>query len=242
MKKRILFFSAFFLWSAHLAYAGFGDLLQKVSAVGSGAQTSQTGDAKIASGLKEALRVGFEKTVSLLGQRDGYLKNEAIKIPLPSQFKKAEGLLRTAGFGNQIDNLVLSMNRSAEAAAPQAKALFLSSIQKMTFDDVKKIYQGGDQAATHFLREKTYEDLKSMYKPVIAKKMAENQVSGLYQNAVSKYKTLPLSKNFKAPEVEDYVVRKSLDGLFKMLGEQEKLIRTDPAARVTQILKDVFTG
>lgn len=238
MKKKLLLSVCFFLLVCHSAYAGLGQLFQKAIATSS---SSQTGDDKIASGLKEALKVGFEKTVSLLGQKDGYFKNEAIKIPLPSHFKKAEGLLRTAGFGNQIDNLVLSMNRSAEAAAPQAKALFLSSIQKMTFDDVKKIYQGGDKAATDFLRQKTYEDLKAMYKPVVTKTMASNQVSSLYQNAVSKYRTFPLASNFKAPEIEDYVVGKALDGLFKMLGEQEKLIRTDPAARVTQILKDVFS-
>ena len=219
-------------------FAGLGDLLNKVS---SGASATPLSETKIGQGLKEALRVGTEKTVALTGKQDGYFKNEVIKILMPERLRAVDGLLRKVGLGAQMDQLVLSMNRAAEAAAPQAKNIFVSAISNMSLDDVKKIYQGGDTAATQYFQSKTMPELTKLYRPVVMKAMGDYQVSKTYQNVTGKYNALPAAKLLPAPEIEDYVVKQSLSGLFKVLGEQEKAIRKDPAARVNQLLKDVFS-
>ncbi|HRK61476.1 MAG TPA: DUF4197 domain-containing protein [Candidatus Omnitrophota bacterium] len=236
MMKKIILLAALFLIPASAQALDWAGMLKKVS-------TSQpaTGDSKIANGLKEALRVGAEKAVAITGKQDGYFKNEAIKILLPERLRAMEGALRKVGLGGQIDQLVLSMNRAAEAAAPQAKSIFVKAISEMTFDDVQKIYQGGDTAATQYFQTKTSPELTRLFKPAVTQSMAEYNVSKMYQGVAGKYNALPAAKLFPAPEVEDYVVKQSLSGLFKVLGDQEKAIRKDPAARVTQLLKDVFS-
>lgn len=220
------------------AYAvDWGGLLKKATS----AARPATGDSKLASGLKEALRVGTEKAVAITGKQDGYFKNETIKILMPEKLRATEGMLRKVGLGGQIDQLVLSMNRAAEAAAPQAKSIFVKAISEMTFEDVQKIYKGGDTAATQFFQAKTAPELTRLFKPAVTKSMADYNVSKAYQGVAGKYNALPAAKLFPAPEIEDYVVKQSLNGLFKVLGDQEKAIRQDPAARVTQLLKDVFS-
>ncbi len=185
--------------------------------------------------------MGAEKAIALTGKQDGYFKNEAIKILMPEKLKAADAFLRKVGMGSQMDQLVLSMNRAAEAAAPQAKSIFIDAISKMSIQDVQQIYKGGDTAATQYFQSKTTPELTKLFKPVIEKTMNQNQVSSLYQGIAGKYNALPTSKVFPAPKIEDYVTSQSLNGLFKVLGEQEKAIRQDPSARVTQLLKDVFS-
>ncbi|MFZ5801605.1 MAG: DUF4197 domain-containing protein [Candidatus Omnitrophota bacterium] len=237
MKKRLFaVFLALFIASGP-AYAGWGDFLQRFG-LGGTAQPSQT---KILSGLKEALQIGSEKAVALTACENGYFKNEAIKILLPERLRKAESMLRPLGLGSQLDQLILSMNRAAEAAAPQAKPIFLQAISGMSIQDVMGIYRGGDTAATDYFKNKTFADLAKLYRPVVAKTIAEYQVSRFYQTIAGRYNVLPVAKQLPLPGIEDYVVERSLAGLFYMLGEQEKAIRKDPAARVTQLLKDVFT-
>lgn len=237
MKKSIVIFISMFLLIPGAARAlDFGALLKQV------ATPSAAGDSKIVSGLKEALRVGAEKAVALTGKQDGYFKNEAIKILLPEKLRAMEPALRKIGLGGQVDQLVLSMNRAAEAAAPQAKSIFLKAITEMTFDDAQKIYKGGNTAATEYFQTKTTPELTKLFSPVVTKTMTDYNVSKMYQAVESKYNALPAAKYFPAPKAEDYVVKQSLSGLFKMMGEQEKAIRTDPSARVTQLLKDVFSA
>lgn len=237
MKKTAVVF-VFVLIAASQGYAGWGELLSKaVSATTSSAPLSES---KIGQGLKEALRVGTEKAVALTGKQDGYFKNEAIKILMPERLKAADALMRKVGLGSQADQLILSMNRAAEAAAPQAKGIFLNAISNMKLEDIQKIYKGGDTAATEYFQAKTTSELTKLYMPVVTKAMGDYQVSKLYQGVTGKYNALPAAKLFPAPPIEDYVVKQSLSGLFKVLGEQEKAIRKDPSARVTQLLKDVF--
>ena len=238
--KKITAVFLFVLVAAGQGHAGWGDLVSKTV---SSAATSAgpLSESKITEGLKEALRVGTEKAVALTGKRDGYFKNEAIKILLPERLKAADAFLRKIGMGAQMDQLVLSMNRAAEAAAPQAKSIFINAISGMTLQDVQQIYKGGDTAATQYFQAKTTPELIKLYQPVVTKAMADNQVSKTYQGITGKYNALPAAKILPAPEINDYVVKQSLNGLFKVLGEQEKAIRKDPAARVTQLLKDVFS-
>lgn len=238
MKSKILVWLALTAFACPSSYAGIADFLGKVGI----SKKTSFNDTRMADGLKEALKIGIDKAVEMTGKTDGYLKNNNIKIGLPDRVKKFEPILKRAGFGPKMDELVLSMNRAAEKAAPQARDIFIEVIASMTFEDVEKIRKGGDTAATEYLKSKTSGKLGEIYRPVIAGTMKDYGVVQQYHAVNDKYKSLPLANSIKLPEVEDYVVQKSLDGLFFVLGEQEKKIRTDPAAQVTQLLKEVFSS
>ena len=195
---------------------------------------------KIGDGLKEALKVGIDNAVKLTGQTDGYFKNEAIKIPVPEKLQMLDKGLRAVGFGNKVDDFVLSMNRAAEAAAPQARDIFINSIVGMSFDDAAKIYNGGNTSATEYLKEKTSQQLRDAFLPFVKKSLAQYDVTAKYNDLVGKYRSLPFTSKFPVPDVEQYVLDKALDGLFLILGQEETKIRTQPAARVTDLLKEVF--
>ena len=194
---------------------------------------------KVADGLKEALRIGTNNAVSLTGRLDGYFANEVIKILLPEPIRKIEKALRIAGFGRKLDELVLGMNRAAEAAAPFAKDIFGDAIRQMTFADAQKIFKGSDTAATDYFREKTTPQLTTLFRPPVAKVMGEVGVTQQFQQFFTQVSKLPFMKMEKL-DLEAYVVDRSLFGLFHVLGQEETKIRRDPAARVTAILKDVF--
>lgn len=194
---------------------------------------------KIVSGLKEALEVGTENTVKLTGAADGYLKNEAIKILLPEKLQKIDKALRLVGFGPQVDEFVLSMNRSAEQAAPLAKPIFKEAVTEMSFEDGKKILNGGDTAATDYFKEKTKGKLTEAFKPKVTEAMDQVGVAAQYKSLVGQYTSLPFV-NAEQFDLDNYVVGKSLDGLFHTLAQEEQKIRSDPAARVTDLLKEVF--
>ena len=196
-------------------------------------------EAKIGSGLKEALKVGTESTVKLTGRADGYFMNQAIKILMPEKLQTLEKGLRLVGYGPQVDEFVLSMNRAAERAAPQAKQIFWDSIGEMTFDDARKILNGSETAATEYFKSKTTDKLTAAFRPVVDRTMNEVGVTRQYKALVVQYQAIPFVKS-EAVDIDQYVVTKSLDGLFHVLGEEERKIRTNPAARVTDLLKEVF--
>ena len=199
---------------------------------------AQLPDAKIADGLKEALKVATEKTVSLTGKTDGYFANQAIKILMPDKLKSLESGLRAVGYGSQIDEFVLSMNRAAESAAPQAKQIFVDAIGKMSFDDARKILNGSNTAATDFFKSKTTPQLTTAFKPAVSKSMNEVGVTRQYKDLVGRFESIPFAKS-QAFDLDGYVVDKGLGGLFHVL-DQEKDIRTNPTARATDLLKEVF--
>jgi len=201
----------------------FGRLLQK--------------DSKTSSGLKEALQIGLNQAVQLTAVTDGYFKNEAIKILMPEKIRKTEKGLRLVGLGPKIDEFELSMNRAAEAAAPEAKAIFGKALRGMSFTDATKILAGGETAATDFFKSRTTEQLTAAFKPKIEATMATTGVVALYKPLSGGLQSLVPGQSF---DITDYVVGKSLDGLFYMLGQEEKKIRTNPAARITPLLRDVF--
>ncbi len=196
-------------------------------------------DDKVVSGLKEALEVGSGNAVSLTGKSDGYFKNEAIKILMPEKLKTVEKGLRAVGLGSQVDDFVLSMNRAAENAAPQAKGIFGDAIKQMSFADARKILGGNETAATDYFREKTSGKLTTAFRPEVEKSMQEADVTKKYEALIDRYKSIPFAKSASF-DVDGYVVDKALGGLFHVLGEQESKIRKDPAARVTGLLKEVF--
>lgn len=194
---------------------------------------------KIAAGLKEALTVSTANAVAATSKPDGFLKNDAIHIPLPDRLKTAARGMRMMGMGAQVDELETGMNRAAEQAAPKAKAIFLNALKKMTFDDARRILSGGtNTAATEFFKRTCSEDLTKEFMPIVHDSMQNLGVIKQYNTLV---KSAPggaaLASNL---DFDKYVVGKSLDGLFYMLGKEEQKIRTSPAAQTTTLLKQVF--
>jgi hypothetical protein len=207
--------------------------------LGGGEKGSGLSDVKIGSGLKEALKIGTENAVGFTGKKDGFFLNQAIKILMPEKLRTFEKGLRAAGYGPQVDELVLSMNRSAEKATPFAKQIFWDAIGEMTFDDVKKIFSGNDTAATDYFKGKTTNKLTDVFKPIVSNSMNEVGVTRQYKELVGRYESIPFVKK-ESFDLDHYVVTKALDGLFHMVGEEETKIRKNPTARTTDLLKEVF--
>lgn len=236
MRKRLMLAAAFLLVSSTSTCA---QIEQLSKALGLGSKT-ELGDTKIASGLKEALKVGAKNAVKLTGKTDGYYRNDAIKILLPKNLHSSEKGLRAMGASQKIDEFELSMNRAAESAAPQAENIFADAIVKMTFDDARKILNGGDTAATDYFKSKTSEELNVAFHPIVESSMDKFTVTQQWNNLVGEFQSIPFAKS-PSLDINQYVVGKALDGLFFVLAQEEKKIRTDPAARVTSLLKEVFT-
>lgn len=196
-------------------------------------------DARISSGLKQALQVGADNAVKLTGRPGGYFNNAAIKILMPKNMRTLETGLRTMGYGPQVDEFILSMNRAAERAAPQARRIFRDAILNMTIGDARRILSGGDTAATEYFRAATSDQLSAAFKPIVSKSMDEVGATRQYKQLIGRYQQIPFA-NSPSLDIDNYVVAKSLDGLFFMLGEEEKKIRKNPAARVTTVLREVF--
>jgi hypothetical protein len=231
---KLAFWILFATATVLVAEPQFGKILEKL-----GSKPSESGNDKIVAGLKEALQIGTANAVNLTGKPDGFFANQTIKILLPEKIKSMEKGLRLVGMGRKLDEFELSMNRAAEKAAPAARGIFADAIKSMTLDDGRKILTGGDTAATQYFQAKTSESLAAAFRPVIGKAMEEVGVTNQYQQLTKSMNALPLGKK-DAFDLDTYVVSKSLNGLFHMLGEEERKIRTNPAARVTSLLKDVF--
>jgi Protein of unknown function (DUF4197) len=196
-------------------------------------------DRTSASGIKEALAVGTENAVKNLSRTDGYFGNQAVKILMPPSIQKLGSMARAAGFQKQVDEFVLSMNRAAEAAAPVAAQYFGDAIREMTLEDARAILTGGNTAATDFFRSKTRDKLYVAFKPTVSQKVGEVGTTRAYQDLVGQFQNVPMLGK-QSLDLDDYVTNKALDGLFYMVAEEEKKIRTNPAARTTDLLKAVF--
>jgi hypothetical protein len=229
----------FLVFFAALSTAGMledvGTILEKGTSRGSGSD-----DARVASGLKEALTVGTTNAVAATSKIDGYYGNEAIRILMPEKIRKVSDVLGKMGYRKEVDEFILSMNRAAEKAAPHAKDRFVGAIREITFEDARKILDGGDTAATGYFREKTQKKLYDDLRPIVSASMGEAGVTRSYKEMIGKYNDLPFVGASGSVDLDHYVTSKALDGLFFTLGEEERKIRTDPAARVTDLLKTVF--
>lgn len=199
----------------------------------------QRRDDRTTLGLKEALNVATGNAINSTGKLNGYFKNKAIKILMPKELSPVERLLRTFGQGDKVDEFVKSMNRSAERAAPQAGKYFTDAIKELTFDDVRKILTGGDTAATDFFQRKTGDKIATAFSPIVTKEMDKVGVARQFKDLTEKARALPFGEGVSL-DIDDYVVNKAVSGLFHVMGDEERKIRRDPVARVTDILKDVF--
>lgn len=228
-----------FAFSSYDGYAGFQDLLDSAKKILG--QDEGLTESEIVKGLKEALEIGTSNAVGIVSKINGYYKNPYIKIPLPDDVQKVEEYMRLAGFGNLVDDFELSMNRAAEQAAPEAKSIFWDAIKQMRFDDASKILNGRDNEATLYFEDKTSARLTEVFKPIVGQAMSEVGVTRTYKDLNKKAQTIPFVDSFSF-DLDQYVTDKALGGLFFMLAAEEKKIREDPAARVTDLLKKVFTS
>lgn len=196
-------------------------------------------NADINAGLKEALTRGADAAVAQLGQKDGFFGNAALKIPLPPSLQKAEKAMRMFGMGKQADDLVLSMNRAAEAAVPEAKTLLVGAVKEMTLEDAKGILTGGQTSATDFFRRKTEAKLAERFEPIVK---ANTDKVGLAQQ-YNQYAGMAAQFNLldkKQANVEQYVTQQALDRLYTLIGEKEAAIRANPMQAGSDLLKKVF--
>jgi hypothetical protein len=219
------------------ASAACASLEKGLGLPGGGAATLD--QATIADGLREALRVGTERTVANVSRADGFLGNQLIRIALPSEVEKMASTLRKVGLGSQVDELETSMNRAAEKASAEATSLFWEAVQGLTIDDARSVLNGGNHAATKLLRERTGTKLEARFRPIVTAKMDEVGLTRLYGSLADSYNALPLSQK-PAVRLEDYVTEKTVDGVFKVLAKEEERIRADPVARTSEILQRVF--
>ena len=191
------------------------------------------------NGLKQALTNGTQAAVAKLGKQDGFMNDPRIKIPLPPSMKRAEAVMHSIGAGKQVDDLVLRMNRAAETAVPQAKSLLVDAAKKMTVQDAKGILTGGDDSATQYFKRTTTEPLAQKFKPIVKKAMAKVKLAEAYNEIAASGTKFGLVKEEDA-NLEDYVTRRALDGLFVGIADEEKKIRQDPKAAASSIVKKVF--
>ena len=193
----------------------------------------------IQAAFKEALSIGSEKVVGQLSKTDGFNSDPKIHISLPGSLNTVKTTLDKFGMGGMTDDLELKLNRAAEAATPEAKALFLNAIKDMSFEDVQAIYKGPQDSATQYLKSKTSEDLKAKMAPIIDRTLNEVGAVKAYDSVMSKYKGMPMVPDVKANLLE-HVTEQGMNGMFYYLAQQEEAIRKDPVKQSTELLKKVF--
>jgi len=236
---RTVLFNLFLVLTGSLAApAQLDQILKQADETLPHRDTSALSDNTIIAGLKQALQVSTSKAIARTGRPDGFLKNDAIKINLPPRLEAVGRGLRFLGLGSKVDELEVGMNRAAEQATPQAKQIFLAALKKMTFDDARHILTGNDTAATDYFKRTSTPDLTSAFAPIVHTSMQNVGVVEQYGRLIQ---TAPGGSAVASEfDLDKYVVGKTLDGLFYMLGEEEKKIRKNPAAQTTQLLKQVF--
>lgn len=218
-----------------LATLGFVLFTTQASALG----VSDLTNTEASGGLKEALTQGVGKAISTLGATDGFLGNKEVKIPLPNSLKKIEKGMKLIGMGKQSDELILKMNRAAEAAVPEAKTLLVDSIKKMTVADAKAILTGPNDAATQYFKKTTSEQMAAKFLPIVEKATANVQLAESYNKYAEMGSKFGVVKKEDA-NINQYVTKKALDGVYLMIAKEEAAIRQDPVGQASSLLKKVF--
>ncbi len=251
MKKLFTYFSRALLVFLFMNHATAQGILGKIkqaagkdsslinSAVASGGKKNGAlSNADVIAGLKEALSVGTNKATASLSATDGFFKNAALKILMPEEAKKAEATLRGLGMGALVDKAILSMNRAAEDAAGGVSTIFLNAVKGMTVTDGLAILRGGNHAATDYLQKTTTLQLTEKMRPVIEASLAKVNATNYWKDVFTAYNKVSFKK--VNTDLSSYVTEKSMGGIFYSIAEQEELIRKDPAAQITPLLKKVF--
>lgn len=213
--------------------------VQKVVPVDLNTLNGATGNVDIAAGLKEALNKGIEKQVTKLTATDGFYKNEMVKILLPEELQKVDDALRKAGLSSLVNKGLVMLNRAAEDATKEATPIFVDAVKNMSFTDAKNILMGNESAATSYLQTNTTSPLYAKFNPVIKNSFTKVGADKVWATIIKKYNSLPMVKKVN-PDLTDYTTNKALEGVFKMIGVEEKNIRADIKARTTPLLQKVF--
>ncbi|HVU85023.1 MAG TPA: DUF4197 domain-containing protein [Puia sp.] len=216
------------------------DLKKKVT--NSGSEGSNLSSDEIISGLKQALTLGAQKSADRLSAVDGFFKDAAVKVLLPPQAQNVEKTLRSLGMGKLVDDAILSMNRAAEDASKSAAPIFVDAVKKMTVQDGLGILRGADTAATGYLRKTTSPELTTAFHPVIDSSLQKTGATKYWKTVFDTYNKLPTTFTKVDPDLASFVTQKAMDGIFYYVAQEEKKIRKDPAAQVTDLLKKVFGG
>ncbi len=196
-------------------------------------------NADASAGVKAALEKGALAAIGILGKQDGFLGNDKVRIPLPGYLDDAGNLMKKLGQGKRVDELINAMNRGAEQAIPMAKTLLVSTVKNMNVTDAKNILTGGDTSVTQFFTEKTRDPLNTQFLPIVTKATEKVQLADKYNSMAGKAMSFGLVKKEDA-NIQQYVTGKALDGLYFVIGEEEKKIRQDPVGTGSQILSKVF--
>lgn len=223
----------------HIKHLGLALACAIVTGTASAGAFDLLSERDAAGGLRQALTQGAEQAVSLLGRQDGFLGNPKIRIPLPEGLRTAEQALRLIGRGKDVDDLETAMNRAAEQAVPEAKALLVGAVKQMSVQDAKMVLTGGDDSATQYFRQKTSTTLTRRFLPVVTKVTSRLALSTQYNQIAGQAAALGLVKKEDA-SVEEYVTRKALDGLYLTIAEQERAIRKDPLSAAGNLAQKVF--
>ena len=202
-------------------------------------QSTGITETEIASGLRQALDLGIQKQVSKLTQKDGFYKNELVKILLPEELKKVDKTLRGIGLGSLADEGIKALNRAAEEAVKESIPIFVKAVKDITFSDAKNILLGQDNAATNYLIAKTQSPLYNKFNPIIKKSFSKVGADVIWSKLINKYNAIPLTNNVN-PDLTDYVTTEALVGVYKMIALEENEIRTKVTSRTTDLLQKVF--
>ena len=203
------------------------------------ASLAELSNTDAVAGLKEALTKGTQAAVQQLGRENGFFGDDRIKIPLPETMQKAADMMRRFGMGKQADELVLRMNRAAEAAMPEARTLLVNAVKQMSVQDAKGILTGGNDAATQYFKRTTAEQLSQKFLPIVKKATEKVKLADRYNTFAEAGSKFGLVKQQDA-NLENYITRKALDGLYLVIAEEEKKIRADPVGTASNIIKKVF--
>lgn len=249
MKKSILILLAATLYSVTNAQ-GLFDKIKKATSKDSSrtitnilkqkVTTKGLSNDEIINGLKEALSIGADSTSKRLNKPDAFFTNAALKISMPDEAKKAESTLRKLGMESVADKAILSMNRAAEDAAGEIATVFMNAIKQMTVTDGLKILNGGDFAATDYLKTTTTTTLTEKMRPIIETSLAKVNATGYWKEVFTTYNKVSFSKTPVNTDLAAFVTERALAGIFLTIGQEEQKIRKDPAAQVTSLLKKVF--
>ncbi len=205
-----------------------------------GGSFSNLSNTEIVSALRQALEIGSKNAGSRLSVKDGFFGNNLVKILLPPELLKVEGAMRQFGLGSLADELILQMNRAAEDAAGQAAPIFVNAITSMSIQDGLGILKGGNGAATNYLKSKTTASLTTAFRPVIKNSLNKFNVDQYWNQLITSYNRLPIARKKINPDLTAYVTEKALNGLFVTVADEENKIRTNPGARITELLQKVF--
>lgn len=236
MKKIILFVFVSIIIANTNAQVNLDKIKNTVSSSGSG--NNLTND-EVIKGLREALTVGTNNATSVVSKTDGFFKNPSIKIPFPQDAIRVKNTCENLGMKPQVDKFILTLNRAAEEASKEAAPIFINAIKSMSINDGFTILKGADNAATKYLQDKTNAELKQKFKPIVQNALKKVEITKYWTPLITTYNKTPGAQKMN-PDLEEYVTLKALEGLFKMVAQEELKIRKDPAARVSDLLKKVF--